>query len=246
MTYETPGKPEELPLPTSTSCRYSVNPVATSPRPADPSKGITADMIMPIHPNTQNLGERTPILSQPTFPYNNCFFWIESEMSVRVKVSPNEYDDRKAIKVGALEHLAASRCWVNDWERMDLDAFPEDLQPKAEEYPPAVSNLLPYTPTILTYTLPSLEDDLKDSEDSDTDKEESEVDESHYLTPKLSPKHVAELQQFFSFDPFGWDYDPQAKFLPLVDLWLDLEEHLAAEEIPNPLGFYKEQNEVAL
>ncbi|KAH9846476.1 hypothetical protein C2E23DRAFT_743973 [Lenzites betulinus] len=41
-------------------------------------------------------------------------------------------------------------------------------------------------------------------------------------------------------DIFGLAHDKTAEFLPLVDLWFELDEHLTANTIPTPLDFYEE------
>ena len=43
---------------------------------------------------------------------------------------------------------------------------------------------------------------------------------------------------------FGWDPDPTFPLIPLVDLWLDLEEHLTPENIPSPLEWFEEEKKV--
>ncbi|RPD57907.1 hypothetical protein L227DRAFT_505988, partial [Lentinus tigrinus ALCF2SS1-6] len=78
--------PQDLPMPTSEWCRYWVQPVATVLRPAVPEQGFTSDMIMPIHPNTRYAKGRQPVQSTPQFPFLNCYFWMKSLMSLRVKV----------------------------------------------------------------------------------------------------------------------------------------------------------------
>ncbi len=47
-----------------------------------------------------------------------------------------------------------------------------------------------------------------------------------------------------SDDLFGWDPDPATALLPLVDAWLEVEEHLSEDEIPSPLEFDAEIREV--
>ncbi len=212
-------------------------PVATCLRPADVKKGLTADMVMPIHPNTEHLRGRTPIRTDPLFPYKNCFFWIESELSVRVKVSPGGYDDKGAIAMGAREHLETSRCWMEDFDR--LDSFLDGMDAKYAGEPPAmITDVLPYSSTISALPPPHTFDDNSDESDSDV---EDSADEDDDAISRFDPEDLAELKGLFSHNPFGWDRDPKAKFLPLVDLWLELEEHLTAAEIPSPVEFYKEQ-----
>ena len=43
---------------------------------------------------------------------------------------------------------------------------------------------------------------------------------------------------------FGWDIDPTVPLIPLVDLWLELEEHICAEDIPSPVDWHKEEEEI--
>ena len=43
---------------------------------------------------------------------------------------------------------------------------------------------------------------------------------------------------------FGWDPDPAVPLIPLVDLWLELEEHICAEDIPSPVEWYKEEEQI--
>lgn len=46
-------------------------------------------------------------------------------------------------------------------------------------------------------------------------------------------------------DIFGLAHDPTPERLPLVDLWLELTDHLTADIIPSPLELYKEVNAIA-
>ncbi|TFK84700.1 hypothetical protein K466DRAFT_526956, partial [Polyporus arcularius HHB13444] len=84
--------PMDLPSPASSWCRYGTDPVASTLRPADPRQGIAPDMVMPIAPNTQHLRGRPALTPQPSFPFNNCFFWMDSMILLRVKVRKEGYD----------------------------------------------------------------------------------------------------------------------------------------------------------
>ena len=41
-------------------------------------------------------------------------------------------------------------------------------------------------------------------------------------------------------DIFGWDPDVTVGLLPLVDVWLDIDNHLTADKIPSPVDLEKE------
>ncbi len=43
---------------------------------------------------------------------------------------------------------------------------------------------------------------------------------------------------------FGRDIDPTLPLIPLVDLWLDLGDHMRSEDIPSPDDWYKEEEEI--
>ncbi|RDX48676.1 hypothetical protein OH76DRAFT_1352011, partial [Lentinus brumalis] len=67
--------PLDLPGPDSQWCRYSAYPVAPALRAIDRELGITPDMVMPIAPNNRYAKGRQPLRAEPTFPFDNCFFW---------------------------------------------------------------------------------------------------------------------------------------------------------------------------
>ncbi|KAI0738245.1 hypothetical protein C8Q80DRAFT_1275768 [Daedaleopsis nitida] len=43
------------------------------------------------------------------------------------------------------------------------------------------------------------------------------------------------LHDIVEYDMFGWEPDPTFKCIPLVDLWLDIAEHITADAISSPL-----------
>ena len=231
-------------MPQSKYCRFRIKPIATGLRPVDPAQGITSDMVMPIHPNTECLKGRTPIVSYPPFPFDNCFFWVESQMSVRVKVNRKGYEDGQAFTIGARGDLTRAGCWTDDFER--IDSFVENQQAKfSASPPPAASPALPYSSAIFSEPESSSTTSLSESsQSSDDELAEGSVDGDVCRSSVLPSEDAAELKQLFSLNLFGWDHDPKAKYLPLVDLWLDITEHLTAEAIPSPVDFYKERADI--
>ncbi|RDX39759.1 hypothetical protein OH76DRAFT_1367209 [Lentinus brumalis] len=78
--------PAELPLPGARWCRYYVKPIGMTLRPPDYARGITPDMVIPIALNRHYTGTRAPVHPTPSFPFGNCYHWINNEITVRISV----------------------------------------------------------------------------------------------------------------------------------------------------------------
>ncbi|KAI0774871.1 hypothetical protein BD413DRAFT_611862 [Trametes elegans] len=62
--------------------------------------------------------------------------------------------------------------------------------------------------------------------------------------PKPTLDSVDSLQAMASLDPFGFHQDKDAHLLPLVDFCFDLTDHLEEGDIPSPIEFFKERDEI--
>ncbi len=95
---------------------YEVVPIAPNLRPVDEEHGATADMCIPIGPNTSHPNGREPLETEPQFPFRNCYHWSDGKctMDVRVRARPEKFDDDVAIS------LPPHSC-VKLWGYMDQD-----------------------------------------------------------------------------------------------------------------------------
>ena len=120
--YPISRQPLGLPLPKSQWARYLVKPVAAVLRPVSSKYGITADMVMPIFPNVEYAKGREPLCAKPDFPFSNCFFWIDSSMSLRIRPLPGGYDLAKdrGVELPMAAHLDLKECWTEDHCRMSI------------------------------------------------------------------------------------------------------------------------------
>ncbi|PIL33681.1 hypothetical protein GSI_04305 [Ganoderma sinense ZZ0214-1] len=244
----------DLPMPQSQWCRYRVNPVATTLREECPEWGASPDMVLPIPPNTAHLRVPSPFVDVKDpgyvfkFPFKNCFFWVDSDTELRIRVRGGDagYDDRKAVALAFRPHLRLRGSFGPDLARMsDFLSQPRD---KPATHPPtAASDGTPTMPPNPHYDamvgrLPRLLDGLEGSDNRPAnDAHHDEASSTSDSQPSSMPPPVEEL---LSLDLFGWLPDPATKYIPLVNCWLELEEHLSESTIPSPVGLWTEQQRI--
>ncbi|KAI0690781.1 hypothetical protein C8T65DRAFT_527480, partial [Cerioporus squamosus] len=72
---------------------FTASLVGPSLRVPDEGQCISADMCIPIFPNTAHPLGREPLRPMPrTFPYDNCYHWSLTDMKIRVVASPEGFD----------------------------------------------------------------------------------------------------------------------------------------------------------
>ncbi|KAM5537964.1 hypothetical protein V8D89_008440 [Ganoderma adspersum] len=243
----------DLPMPQSEWCRYSVNPVATTLRAECPEWGVTADMVLPIPPNVTLLRVPSPFVDHKDpdyvfkFPFKNCFFWVDgdTELRIRIRRGDDGYDDRKAVSLAFRPHLHLLRSFAPDLARMsDFLSQPRDAP--ATHPPTAASDGTPSMPPNPHYDcmegrLPVLLDDGDAVHRRPRDDVNDNKPSSSDSPPSSIPPSVEEL---LSLDLFGWQPNPATKYIPLVNCWFELEEHLSESTIPSPVGLWTEQQRI--
>ncbi|KAI0669552.1 hypothetical protein C8Q78DRAFT_1193021 [Trametes maxima] len=233
----------DIPTPTKPWFRFEVCPIGTTLRPEDEEHGITSDMVIPIFPNTSHPRGRKPIQTESTFPFPNCYHWINNRLVVRVRRKAVRYDDSAAVKIGVMQSLNMEAGFTEDYRR--LAAFEREKV------------------TIAAHSCPSETRDGANGErssyhlDVDTANDpESDVDslpegsggfETNDVSPSTIPTSIhnpsASEESFaavLKMNLFGADWDDTIELLPLVDLWFELGDHLTANTIPSPVELYKE------
>ncbi|RPD68994.1 hypothetical protein L226DRAFT_540163 [Lentinus tigrinus ALCF2SS1-7] len=101
---------------------YCVIPVAPCLRPPYEERGVRPDMCIPICPNKALPLGRDGLETQPTFPFDNCYHWSDPccQMDVRVRASPDGFDDDTSIKLPPAQRIRMSRFIREDRARMRL------------------------------------------------------------------------------------------------------------------------------
>ncbi|OSC96647.1 hypothetical protein PYCCODRAFT_1440926 [Trametes coccinea BRFM310] len=250
--------PLDLPTPSNPWYRYIVNPIGTTLRPEDSGRGITSDMVIPIYPNTFHPnGDRPPVRTYPPFPFPNCFHWIKSGVTVRVRRKATRYDDTNAYKITFQQRMEIDRTFFPD--KMRINAFLRAKQAALEEVEmggnhsnsvPTPSGVSPEEAHLSDSDVESRIDDDLDSlpegpEDFDHAEETDDTDPSspRSVTPSI-PQASTSVEALLKMDIFGFEVDDTAELMPLVDLWFDLTDHLTADTIPSPVEFYQEHEEI--
>ncbi|OJT08394.1 hypothetical protein TRAPUB_733 [Trametes pubescens] len=214
----------EIPFPDKPWYRYRVSPIAPSLRAEDKDRGYAPDMCVPIFPNTSHPLGRTPVRTDPVFPYNNCYHWAEFKTDIRVRARPEKFDERRGTLLPSTEYIKMDDYVGEDIPRMD------ELQ---RQHRAATGWQFP----AVQPRVPSLEGSLHRHQTSASASTSSVNSGSSYADSSLSEESedsVDVLAEVFA----GPNQDVDA--LPLVDLWLELAENLKQEDIPNPLEFFEE------
>ncbi|RPD57931.1 hypothetical protein L227DRAFT_551440 [Lentinus tigrinus ALCF2SS1-6] len=241
--------PGELPIPGMRWCRYKAELIGTTLRTAIPEQGITSDMVVPIAPNCFHPHGRKPVHSTPPFPLANCFHWVENDVTVRIRMREDGFEHNGSFKVNFDEHLAMMRSFEEDYERIgafyraqeeEEEARSHALDPQGSEEPTATSQgkqptsedfvnhiisagYLRYAQEegVMTSTLP-------DGREAGT-KPDSNSDSCSSSTLSPTSSFDDELINVFGLAP-----DPTTGLIPLMDAWLDIDQHLTADTIPSP------------
>ncbi|KAI0629490.1 hypothetical protein C8Q77DRAFT_291327 [Trametes polyzona] len=288
--------PKGLPDPTEPWYEFSLDFVGTSLRAEDKKRGVTPDMVIPIYPNTSYPNaKRPPVRSHPTFPFPNCYHWVDTECTVRIRREPMWYDDDHAFKLDISQHRELRKTVNDDYGRIAEFLRTQATRPEvtsddnvpsgspnstSDDYSPtdspsyshssqhsvvvagdAARALLSASPSrsadiqsLRSLRLGAVIDnrEVDDVDDVDSLREgpwdpEGLAGSSSDLS--LQSESVAEsensLLAIHNMDLFGLNVSSDTvELMPLVDMWLELTEHLTPETIGNPVDFFKEHNAI--
>ena len=91
---------------------YTVGP---SLRAEDPENCLTANMCVPIPPNTMHPDNRPPVRTKTPFPFSNCYHWAYVDLLLRV--SSGEFpglDDPRLVRLAASQQGRLDRFLTED------------------------------------------------------------------------------------------------------------------------------------
>ena len=219
--------------------RFRVSPIGTTLRPADSERDITPEMVTPIAPNTQNARGRQPVHTLTPFPFANCYHWIDNNISVRVKVRPEHFDHEHAVRIASVEHLALTESFTNDYK-----AIAAARRRRREEASRATPSEASGSDSGSSSSSSSRSSSRPDSPNGDAHEVEVPSKGSVHSAAPSSSSCATTIDPIFQEDIFGLLPNPKIGLVPLVDLWLELDEHLSEDTIPSPVGLFEEKKTI--
>ncbi|KAI0645093.1 hypothetical protein C8Q79DRAFT_751798 [Trametes meyenii] len=234
----------DLPFPKSAWFRYEVSPIGTTLRPEEPERGITEDMAIPICPNERCLSGRLPVRTETPFPFGNCYHWVDTQATVRVRRHLDMYDESNAVKVSSLEHIRMEKAFCEDCDR--IDDFAEAQEREASVSPSHSRSGRSYSPSSQDSRLSDRSTEQSDCSDSSGRSGSGDADDSSTDTRSDNERRGGwTLDDIYRLDVFNLSQDVDDEFFPLVDLWFELGDHLSEDAIPSPTEFDEERKAIA-
>ncbi|KAI0800154.1 hypothetical protein C8Q74DRAFT_1363938 [Fomes fomentarius] len=233
-----------LPFPNKPWYPMRVSPIAPCLGPIDDKTGMTADMCIPIYPNTNHPTARAPVHTEAEFPYNNCYHWSRAQLNVRIRCPPEMFDIDHAVKLPVTSKIELFHLRSIDYLRM------EEFE-KLHQIP-AFGAQVVASPTRLTSENLSTHEIAEDSavecaldpQVNEEGRHPSTAEETSSNVSGNSSNSVNEIvSELVGMGIFG-DPNTNMDLYPVVDIWFDLTSHLRQEEIPNPIALYKECEKV--
>lgn len=214
-------------------------------------------MCVPIFPNTRHPSGRMHIHTTPEFPYDNCYHWsLAEKLTVRIRAKPEKFDDDHAIKLEPRELITLWDLAAPD----HLSEGPEDSQSGDGSAPLQSNTMAPCgdTPSVggceqralqdrKPHTAPENQVGESNQPAAEGTERDSEAGDFASIRSRTSveSEHSAnsEFRAIMGTGVFG-NTNQDKELFPLVDLWLELVDHLKQDDIPNPGDLYKEYEAV--
>ncbi|KAI0327912.1 hypothetical protein GY45DRAFT_1355416 [Cubamyces sp. BRFM 1775] len=227
-----------LPWPDQPWYRFEVEPIATSLRPEDKTRGITPDLCIPIYPNTSHPTGRIPVKPEPEglFPYDNCYHWFDAKLvGVRIRARPEEFDETNAVALSVDSRMHIEQALEKELPHiLEIKRRPQSVASATSE----PSRDLP--------ALSSSVEHYNTSPQCFAGRESSEISSmcSGVTSTRDRPSNHS-LDDLAAMDIFSGPNE-DVELRPLVDLWIsELGDHLKQEDIPNPVDMFEEFGHIA-
>ncbi|OSC97595.1 hypothetical protein PYCCODRAFT_1461866 [Trametes coccinea BRFM310] len=230
-----------LPFPSSETFKYATYLIGPGLRPPIPERLYNSEMCMPIYPATYHpQSDVLPLRSEPPFPFSNCYHWFGSDMEpdLRIINDGRNYRDPARIVLPAGEHVRMEGARSNDIIRI-LTARRAKAQESREGDPSATpcQRVSPPAPT------PEMHDRCDEAKEGDSlyscDDDASRSSRSSVSIPDEANDSVEALNRMDIFGFLGRD-----DLIPIVKIWLDIGSQLKEEDVPNPMEFVEQYNEL--
>lgn len=254
-----------MPIPGRPWFCYSVSLIGPSPPPADLKHGVDPTMCIPIFPNTEHPEGRRAVCPEPSFPFDHCYHWYRTRMTVRVRARPEGWNEDEAVYLPSDDLHTMGIYLLNDalrsrhardpaprcisvsddpLEDEDSDSAFWDSSPGGRSVHPFSGNQ-PVSNHVSTRSSP----DPSSPTDPSSNASESVSNLETGTHESRSSSRAALDAETVSVDSIISATDLQtlrrqakdAALFPVVDLWYDLAGHLTQDEIGSPVDFFEER-----
>lgn len=248
-----------LPYPDVKTFKYATYLIGPGLRPENPERCLTPDMCAPIYPNTFHpSGEREALKPRTPFPYSNCYHWFGGDMRFDIRIWN---DDRTYTK--------EERVSLPPDQLVDLDDLHSDDVSRAFSARMARDDALRAEGTPSEEGMPQEQGQADNSDPADSDKSSPDAeDQEDVPSSPDSPIHYCESVcgsdsgcSSLSYDPpsegvnrssealaqadiFGLDFGEREELFPIVKVWDDVGAHFKDDDVPNPMEFAKQYDEI--
>ncbi|KAM5537897.1 hypothetical protein V8D89_008373 [Ganoderma adspersum] len=230
-----------IPFPQDPWFPFTVTPIAPFPPPTEGH--LTSEMCIPIYPNTSHPEGRAAVRTEPPFPYDNCYHWSNArEFNVRVRPRQKGYfdDDRELWRMVARDCTKVEEARGRDAPE-DVPTIPTDIQPQT---PVPLADTVAGSWDVGEGGHPSAPEASSGHEDTvpAPNQEIANVANDGMAAEAQSSANddaVSDFRALVGMGIFGTRLDNKDDY-PLVDVWLELADHLKQEDIPDPRDFYAE------
>lgn len=238
-----------LPYPDVKTFKYATYLIGPGLRPENPERCLTSDMCAPIYPNTFHpSGEREALKPRTPFPYNNCYHWFGGDMRFDIRIWN---DDRTYTK--------EERVSLPPDQLVDLDDLHSDDVSKALSARRAREDALCAEETPLKVDMPQEREQAGGADPTGSDsspphspdlpidycesmcESSSDCSTLSYAPPEDVNRSVAVLA---GADIFGLDIGEREELFPIVKVWADVGTHFKDDDVPNPMEFAKQYDEI--
>lgn len=214
-------------------------------------------MVIPIYPNTAHPTGRAAIPPEAPFPFPNCYLWIDTGLTVRIRRKALRYDDTPAPILSIPESISIGERFREDYLRMDAvrhqklgladtTAFGGDTCGGSAPPSPPGGHFAEErrSPQARVDPHPADADSLPEGSNTHTDCDSVDMMPSTPSGHDCRPDFNASVTELLQLDFFGFNMDDTVEFLPLVDMWFEVTDHLTAETIPSPTELFEERRAI--
>ena len=208
-------------------------------------------MCVPIYPNTSHPEGRAAVRTEPPFPYDNCYHWSNArEFNVRVRPREQGYfDDDVAIKTRIRDERELWRMVARDCTKVE-EARVRDAPEDAPTTPTDIQSQVLLADTVGESwdveeggrpSAPEAGSRQQDTVPAQNEETVNVADDGMEAEAKSNTDDdaVSDFRALVGMGIFGTRLDNKDDY-PMVDVWLELADHLKQEDIPDPRDFYVE------